>query len=164
MEHSPSHPAPRAPSHTHTHTLTHSHATHGNTKSVPRSEHPGLKCALAAAASLQKSPSCPYPPRGRRGGGEEKQQEEESSGCARERRRKGKGPNLWHFPSGAGAPAGRSAGSLPPPPAARAGRTPGLSVRLSSLIPLGVLGVPWGAAVPERTSSQLLFPAETESA
>lgn len=39
-----------------------------------------------------------------------------------------------------------------------------LSVRLPSLISLGLLGVPWGAAVTERTSSQLLFPAETESA
>lgn len=68
-----------------------------------------------------------------------------------------KGPNLRHFQSGAGLRAGclpRAVPSLDP------GGLPGAAL---PFLPLA-LTVPWGAAVTARTSSQLLFPAETESA
>lgn len=99
------------------HTLTHALATHRNTKSLCHAPSTGgsnvfwrllLLCSNHPAVHIHR----------KEGAGEEskkQEEEEESLVCGREqRRRKGKGPNLWHFQNGAGASDGQQAGSLPP--------------------------------------------------
>lgn len=109
-------PPPTPPPHTLTRTLTHTHthATHRNTKSLchaPSTTGSNMFWRLLLLCSNRPSVHIHR----KEGAGEEskKQEEEESLVCGREQHRR-KGPNLWHFQTGAGG-FGRAVSRLPSP-------------------------------------------------
>lgn len=148
----------------HTLTHTHTHTTHRNTKSLchaPSTRGSNmfwrllLLCSDPPSVHIHRGKA-----RGRKVKSRRRQKARSVEGTTQEKR-----PQSPALPKRRGGSArARSGSAAPRGPSARPGGAPRLWVRLPSLISAGALVVPWGAAVRARTSSQLLFPAVTESA
>lgn len=167
-EHSPPQPTPRQTnpsSHTsNTHSLTHTHTTHRNTKSLCHAPSTRGSNMFWRLLLLCSDPPSVHIHRGKARGRKVKSRRRQNArsveGTTQEKR-----PKSPALPKRRGGSArARSGSAAPRGPSARPGRAPRRSLRLPSLIPGGAVVVPWGAAGRARTSSQLLFPAVTESA
>lgn len=111
MEHSPGPPAPEPPpTHTHTHSLTRHPRKHEvcATLRAPAAQMCSGGCCFAAEIALL-SISTERKARGRRGKSSRRKKARAVRGTAQERKR----PKSLALPRRRGAPAGRSAGSLP---------------------------------------------------